>query len=136
MTVKKILVIDDEEGFCRGIKKTLETRKSFIDRFLRRGGNQAPYEFQVLMAHNGDTGIQMAKQEKPDCILLDIVMPGMSGAEVAEELLSYPSTASIPIIFVTSIIKDDETGDMGGRIFVAKPVVIEDLVRKIHSVLS
>ncbi len=135
MAVKKILVVDDEEDFCRGIKKTLETRKSFIDRLLRREGNQSSYEFEVLVAHNGRAGIQLAKEERPDCILLDIVMPGMSGAEVAEELLENPSTAAIPIIFVTSIIKENETGDMGGRIFVAKPVVIEDLVAKIHSVL-
>lgn len=135
MAVKKILVVDDEEDFCRGIKKTLEMRKSVIDRLLRRGGVKSSYEFEVLMAHNGRAGIELAKQERPDCILLDIVMPGMSGAEVAEELLENPSTAAIPIIFVTSIIKENETGDMGGRIFVAKPVVIEDLVTKIHSVL-
>ncbi len=67
--MKKVLIIDDELFFCRAIKKNLETND----------------EFQVLTATRGDEGINLAKDEQPDVILLDIMMPGMSGTEVTDE---------------------------------------------------
>jgi len=68
------------------------------------------------------------------------MMPGMMGTQVAEELLQDPDTASIPVIFVTAIVKKEEAeremGFLGGRMFIAKPVVVDELLKKIDSLLS
>ena len=122
--MKKLLVIDDEEYFCRAVKKAIEMKR----------------DLQVLTATRGDEGLRLARTQKPDLILLDIVMPGMMGTQVAEELLQDPNTASIPVIFVTAIVKKEETeremGFLGGRMFIAKPVVVDELLKKIDSALS
>ena len=122
--MKKLLVIDDEEYFCRAVKKAIEMKR----------------DLQVLTATRGDEGLRLARTQKPDLILLDIVMPGMMGTQVAEELLQDPDTASIPVIFVTAIVKKEETGRargfLGGRMFIAKPVVVDELLKKIDSLLS
>jgi len=97
-------------------------------------------DLQVLTATRGDEGLRLARTQKPDLILLDIVMPGMMGTQVAEELSQDPATASIPVIFVTAIVKKEETGRargfLGGRMFIAKPVVVDELLKKIDSLLS
>ena len=122
--MKKLLVIDDEEYFCRAVKKAIEMKR----------------DLQVLTATRGDEGLRLARTQKPDLILLDIVMPGMMGTQVAEELLQDPNTASIPVIFVTAIVKKEDTdramGFLGGRMFIAKPVVVDELLKKIDSALS
>ena len=122
--MKKLLVIDDEEYFCRAVKKAIEMKR----------------DLQVLTATRGDEGLRLARTQKPDLILLDIVMPGMMGTQVAEELLQDPDTASIPVIFVTAIVKKEEAeremGFLGGRMFIAKPVVIDELFKKSDAVLS
>ncbi|MCK4425303.1 MAG: response regulator, partial [Deltaproteobacteria bacterium] len=86
-------------------------------------------------------GIELAQREKPDLILLDILMPGMSGDEVAEILLENPATAKIPIIFLTAMVTKEEIGDValkkrGGRNFIAKPITTEELVGAIKKVLE
>lgn len=120
--LKKVLIIDDEIFFCRAIKKNLELKD----------------EFQVLSATRGDEGICLAKDEQPDVILLDIMMPGMSGTEVTDMLLADPVTRSIPIIYITAILNEDDiqrgAGIVGGRALIAKPVKIDELVKKINAV--
>jgi DNA-binding response OmpR family regulator len=122
MSVKKILIIDDEEYFCRALKKSLESRSPF----------------QVLTAMRGQDGMCLAKTQKPDLILLDIMMPDMAGTEVAEKLSKDPSTSSIPIIFVTAIITQKEVkergGISGGHNFIAKPVIVDDLIKRINDI--
>ena len=124
MSIKEILIIDDEANFCRVIKKYLELDGSY----------------RVSTAMNGIDGIALAKTQKPDLILLDIIMPGLAGTEVAEQLLDDPDTTDIPIIFVTSIIKKGEVskkgGISGGRTFLAKPVNIDELKEKINACLA
>jgi len=71
----------------------------------------------VLEAADGDKGLELARAEHPDVVLLDVMMPGRSGWEVAEELLADESTRSIPIIFLTARaeIRDRAKGiDLGG----------------------
>jgi len=122
---KKILLIDDEEDFC----------------FFVQGNLENTGDFEVVYTGKGRKGVELAKSEKPDLILLDVVMPEMSGQEVAEELLEDPETKGIPIIFLTAIIsKKDKDADtlrkIGGRNFVAKPVNTEELVGAIRNVLE
>ena len=95
----------------------------------------------VLEAADGDKGLELARAEHPDVVLLDVMMPGRSGWEVAEELLGDESTSSIPIIFLTARaeIRDRAKGiDLGGVDYVTKPfnpVELAPLVRElIHRV--
>lgn len=120
----KVLVIDDEEHFCRALKIGFAMKAAF----------------QVTTTTLGEEGIRLAKKIKPDIILLDIMMPDISGPEVAEQLADDQATSSIPIIFVTAIVKENEVkennGLAGKRIFIAKPVKIDELIKKINEVLS
>ncbi|MDP3732547.1 MAG: response regulator [Candidatus Omnitrophota bacterium] len=113
---KKILLIDDEKDFCFFVKNNLELTKEFI----------------VTYATNPDKGVEIAKRESPDLILLDIIMPKMEGPDVAAVLNSDPKTKQIPIIFLTAVVTQQEIGsgaikEIGGQNFIAKPVDTETL---------
>jgi len=96
----------------------------------------------VLEAADGDRGLELARAELPDVILLDVMMPGRSGWEVAEELLADETTSEIPIIFLTARaeIRDRAKGiDLGGVDYVTKPFnpvelapLVQDLVRRVE----
>jgi len=96
----------------------------------------------VLEAADGDRGLELARAELPDVILLDVMMPGRSGWEVAEELLADESTTGIPIVFLTARaeIRDRAKGiDLGGVDYVTKPFnpvelapLVQDLVRRVE----
>ncbi|HNT68335.1 MAG TPA: response regulator [Syntrophorhabdaceae bacterium] len=120
---KRILIIDDERDLCRMVKFNLERTK----------------QYEVLFATDGRSGIEIARSKMPDLILLDIKMPGKSGGEIAEELLDDPSTRSIPIIFLTALVKKGEvakqSGYISGRPFIAKPVTAKDLIERIEEEL-
>ena len=64
--------------------------------------------YSVMVASNGDDGIKKAFEQPPDLIILDIVMPGKDGGEVARFLKDSPQTSNIPIIFLSSLISDQE----------------------------
>jgi DNA-binding response OmpR family regulator len=97
----------------------------------------------VLEAADGDKGLELARAEHPDVILLDVMMPGRSGWEVAEELLTDESTNGIPIIFLTARaeVRDRAKGiDLGGVDYVTKPFnpvelapLVRDLVHRVES---
>jgi len=121
---KTILIIDDEEDFCYFVKLNLEQTG----------------EFEVLTAYNGTDGINMAKRHLPDLILLDIIMPNMTGTQVAESLRADKVTKDIPIIFVTAIVKRGEVGardyQFGGNYFIFKPVKLDELLQEIGAKLK
>ena len=121
---KRILLIDDEEDFCFFVKANLENTGAF----------------EVITATGAKEGIKLARAEKPDLTLLDIVMPEITGDEVAISLFDHPDTNKIPIIFLTAIITKTETGsgivkEIGGRKFLSKPVTTNELIAAINSVL-
>ena len=97
----------------------------------------------VLEAADGDKGLELARAQHPDVILLDVMMPGRSGWEVAEELLTDESTTGIPIIFLTARaeVRDRAKGiDLGGVDYVTKPFnpvelapLVRDLVHRVES---
>lgn len=94
--------------------------------------------FQVISANDGETGIEMAKSEKPDVILMDVVMPGLNGFQATRELSRDSETSSIPVILVTTKDQDtDKTWGMrqGAKDYVVKPVSAELLVSKVKEVL-
>jgi DNA-binding response OmpR family regulator len=92
---------------------------------------------EVLEAADGSTGLEIAKREKPDAILLDVMMPGLDGWNVAERLLSAEETRAIPIIFLTARadLRDRVRGmDAGGLDYVTKPfnpVELASLIREV-----
>jgi CheY-like chemotaxis protein len=121
---KKLLLIDDEKDFSHFLKKALE----------------ATEEFKVTACNEGGEGVLKAKEVLPDLILLDVMMPGMGGYEVAEALQKMTETRDIPVIFLTAVVTDREVKDdtylLDGKRFVAKPVKIKDLVNKIKAALA
>lgn len=115
----KLLLIDDEEDFCFFVKLNLE----------KTG------KYEVLTTTSGADGVIIASRERPDLVLLDIIMPEMGGGQVAELLLENPKTRNIPVMFITAIASRREVqsqeGIIGGRNFIAKPVTPEELMAKL-----
>src|SRR2546429_6261185 len=103
----RVLVIDDEAPIRLLCRVNLEAEK-----------------MEVLEASDGPTGLEKARNEEPDVILLDVMMPGLDGWQVAEELLDDDRTRSIPIVFLTARaeVRDRVRGlDLGGIDYVTKP---------------
>ena len=103
----RVLVIDDEAPIRLLCRVNLEAEG-----------------MEVLEASDGPTGLEKARNEEPDVILLDVMMPGLDGWQVAEELLDSESTSSIPIVFLTARaeVRDRARGlDLGGIDYVTKP---------------
>jgi two-component system alkaline phosphatase synthesis response regulator PhoP len=92
---------------------------------------------EVLEAADGPSGLDAARSARPDVILLDVMMPGLDGWQVAEELLDDDSTSGIPIIFLTARaeLRDRARGlDVGGIDYVTKPfnpIELASLVREL-----
>lgn len=120
----RILLIDDEEDFGFFVKLNLE----------KTG------RFEVTTTTSGSKGLILASKERPDLILLDIIMPELSGGDVAEQLLESQETADIPVLFITAIASRTEVqsqqGTIGGRSFIAKPVTPDELMAKIDRLFS
>src|SRR5690606_4742617 len=94
---------------------------------------------QVLTAENGADGVALARQEKPDVILMDIVMPGLNGFQATRQLTKDPETKHIPVIIVTT--KDQETDRVWGKRqgasgYLVKPVPEATLLSEIASVMA
>jgi two-component system, cell cycle response regulator DivK len=95
--------------------------------------------FPFIAATDGRTAIAMAQQHQPDLILLDMLLPDISGLEVAERLKQDSQTANIPIIAVTGMVAEEEKGQYlsaGCIDFVAKPYDLDLLVTVIKRYLS
>ena len=114
----RVLVIDDEAPIRLLCRVNLEAEG-----------------MEVLEAADGPSGLEKARSETPDVILLDVMMPGLDGWRVAEELLDDQRTESIPIVFLTARaeLRDRARGlDLGGVDYVTKPfnpVELAPLVR-------
>ncbi|MDD3295736.1 MAG: response regulator [Candidatus Omnitrophica bacterium] len=120
--MKKILAIDDEKDFCFFTKKNLE-----------RAG------YEVFTVSDGKSGIKVAKEQRPDLILLDIMMPGIDGFEVLEILKKDSNTCHIPVVMLTG--RDDEESKSRAKKllnedYLIKPVEIENLREKVESILG
>jgi two-component system, OmpR family, alkaline phosphatase synthesis response regulator PhoP len=105
--VTRVLVIDDEAPIRLLCRVNLEAEK-----------------MEVLEAADGPSGLEKARAEKPDVILLDVMMPALDGWRVAEQLLEDGQTQEIPIIFLTARaeFRDRARGlDIGGVDYVTKP---------------
>ena len=118
----KILVVDDEHDVLKMIRIRLE-----------KNG------YTVITASSGEECIEKAAEEKPDVILLDVLLPGMSGLEVSRRLKANNVTRDIPIIIVTALTGEDiaaKSKDRGAKYFISKPFGMEELLAKIRSILG
>ena len=122
MEQKKILIVDDEEDVLLMLEKRLGARGYF-----------------VITATNGKDALMLANSKHPDIIVLDILMPGMDGPEVATWLKESPRTKDIPVVFLTCLYakaEESESGHMvGDRLIFAKPFDSEELVDTIERLL-
>jgi len=119
---ERVLVIDDEPPIRLLCRVNLEAEG-----------------MQVLEAADGLAGVEVARKETPDVILLDVMMPGLDGWRVAEELLDDERTRSIPIIFLTARaeLRDRARGlDLGGIDYVTKPFNPVDLAPLVRDLLA
>ena len=94
---------------------------------------------RVLEAADGPSGLEAARAEAPDVILLDVMMPGLDGWRVAEQLLDDPATSDIPIIFLTARaeLRDRARGlDLGGVEYITKPFNPVDLASMVTDLLK
>ena len=95
--------------------------------------------FDTLVADSGEEGLKAARTARPDCILMDIVMPGMNGFQATRQLTKDPMTASIPVIMITT--KDQETDKIWGMRqgaveYLVKPIADKKLVAMINAVMA
>ncbi len=117
-----VLIVDDSP-----------TELHLFQNMLERAG------YETLVADSGEEGIKMATSARPDCILMDVVMPGMNGFQATRKLTKDPKTADIPVIMVTT--KDQETDKIWGMRqgaveYIVKPVAEKELVALIDSVMA
>lgn len=118
---KKILIVDDEPNNLNILKQILMGH------------------YQLIFANNGKKALEAAENHEPDLILLDIMMPGMSGYEVCEKLQANPKTDKIPVIFVTAMseVEDEAKGfDVGAVDYIQKPVSGPIVLRRVQTHLS
>ncbi len=118
----KILIIDDSP-----------TETQMLSSMMEKNG------FEVITAENGTDGIEAAKSNQPDVVLMDVVMPGMNGFQATRKLTKTKDTAHIPVIIITT--KDQETDRIwgmrqGAKSFLTKPVEESKLMSTINSLLE
>ncbi|MEM7348855.1 MAG: response regulator, partial [Chloroflexota bacterium] len=92
------------------------------------------YGFEILVARNGEIGLQRAKQASPDLILLDVMMPGIDGFETCHRLKSDPALRDIPVIFMTSLSDTEHKikgFEVGGVDYITKPIQQSEVLARI-----
>jgi DNA-binding response OmpR family regulator len=120
--VTKVLVVDDEAPIRLLCRVNLEAEK-----------------MEVLEAADGESGLETARAERPDVILLDVMMPGMDGWEVAERLFDDAATSEIPLVFLTARaeLRDRARGlELGGVDYITKPFNPVELASIVEGLLE
>ena len=119
MPIHKVLVVDDSK-----------TELMFLTDLLQKNG------FSVKTAENADDAMRRIEEERPDLILMDVVMPGQNGFQLTRAIARNPQYANVPIILCTS--KNQETDRVwgmrqGARDYIVKPVNAAELMAKISA---
>ncbi|MGE5270977.1 MAG: response regulator [Thiohalocapsa sp.] len=91
---------------------------------------------RVLQAEDGQRGLDLAQQQHPDLIIMDVQLPGMSGLEVTQALKADPETCDIPIIVTTAYAYDDEVRASGCDGFMAKPIAIAEFLEMVETLMA
>ena len=119
MAIQKILLVDDSK-----------TELHYLSDLLGKRG------YEVRTAENGEEAMRRLGEDKPDLILMDVVMPGQNGFQLTRAITRDPRFANVPVIMCTS--KNQETDKVwgmrqGARDYIVKPVNADELVAKIHA---
>jgi twitching motility two-component system response regulator PilH len=118
----RILIVDDSPTQLNGLTKIL----------VKQG-------YDIITAEDGAQGVEMAASEKPDIVLMDVVMPNLNGFQATRQITKNPDTSHIPVIMLTG--KDQETDRVwaerqGASDYITKPPNETDLLSKIEALLS
>ena len=119
MAIRKIMVVDDSP-----------TERAYLEGLLKKKG------FEVLLVESGEAAIERSKSDRPDLILMDVVMPGLNGFQATRAITRDEATKHIPVIICTT--KDQETDKIwglrqGAKDYVTKPINEGDLIEKIKA---
>lgn len=120
--MKRVLVVDDSP-----------TEAYQISHILNKHG------YEVVAAESGEAAVEMAREQVPDLVLMDIVMPGINGFQATRQLTKNPKTSEIPVIMVTTKNQQSDrewSRKQGARGYLVKPVPEKDLIDTITTVLS
>jgi CheY-like chemotaxis protein len=121
--MKKILFIEDESSLQRALSDVLKENN-----------------YEVVSALDGEIGLRLAKSEKPDLALLDIILPKMNGLEVLKALKEGPETRDIPVIILTNLENMEDINkaiELGAAAYLVKAqYTMEEVIDKIEKALS
>lgn len=120
--MKKILFVEDEATMQKTITDALTGR------------------YELISAMDGKTGLDLVRSEKPDLVLLDIILPKMNGFEVLKEIKKDPKIKDIPVIILTNLEGPDEVNkalELGATTYLIKSSYgLEELIKKIRNILG
>lgn len=119
---KKVLIVDDSP-----------TERHVLEQFMKEAG------FSIVTASNGEEGVAAAKAEKPDLILMDVVMPGLNGYQATREISRAAETKGVPVIMCTS--RGADTDKMwglrqGANEYLVKPIKKDELMAKVNALMG
>lgn len=120
--MSKILIVDDSP-----------TQRQALINILKKNNHD------VIIAEDGQQGVDMSRSEQPDLILMDVVMPGLNGFQATRHISKHETTKDIPVIMLTS--KDQETDRVwaerqGAKDYIVKPAEEKELMAKITTLLN
>jgi DNA-binding response OmpR family regulator len=121
MVQANILVIEDDEIVAKTIERSL------------RGE-----EYKISLMNSGVDGLKAARSRPPDLVILDVVMPGMDGYKVCREMRNDPLVSSVPIMFLTAKVKDDDKivgFNAGCDDYLTKPYNVDELILRVKAIL-
>jgi len=119
--MKKILIVEDDPRLCSLYQLELKD------------------QFEVIEAHNGQEALEAVEQEKPDLVVMDIMMPVMDGLEALSKLKDKPATAAIPVILLTAKVLHKDVIDgykRGADYYITKPFTSRELINGINMCLK
>jgi len=124
--MKKVLLVDDDVDFCEATALLLESKT-----------------YEVILAHDGKEGLEKVRAEKPDLVILDVMMPEMNGYDVCVVLKADPELQRIPVVLLTGVDQAIFTTAYSQHMglmteaddYIAKPVESEELVKRVETLL-
>ena len=120
--IANILVIEDDYIVARTIERSLRSD-----------------EFHVILASRGEKGLYLAKQSRPDLVILDIIMPDMDGYQVCRAMRSDPYLAEVPILFLTAKVRSQDKiagFTVGADDYMVKPFNVDELILRVQAILK
>ena len=119
---KTILLVDDEANLRLLVRTTLDVA-----------------DYRIIEATDGTTALELARQQRPDLLVLDWMMPGLNGIEVVQALRQDPATARIPIIMLSArgqVIDQERGRALGASTYLVKPFSPLELLRSVQAILG